>query len=54
VTPDPSGYGVVESLAGHEAAIEIGDSVGLNGKGGLRGNAGVGGELFVWGKRRIF
>jgi hypothetical protein len=47
-------WGGIVRLAGHEAAIEIGDPVGLDGKGGLRGNAGVGGELFVWGKRRIF
>jgi hypothetical protein len=34
-------------LAGHEAAIEIGDSLGLDRKRGLGGNAGVGGELFL-------
>jgi len=54
VTSDPSGYGVVEGLASHEAAIKIGDSLGLDRKGGLGSNAGVRGGLFLWGERRIF
>ncbi len=54
MTSDPRGRGVVEGLASHEAAIEIGDSVGLDGKGGLGSNAGVRGELFLWCEKGIF
>jgi hypothetical protein len=46
-------WGGIVRLAGHEAAIEIGDPVGLDGKGGLRGNAGVSGELLLRVRGRI-
>ena len=41
-----------ERLPGHEPAIKVGGALGLDGKGGLGGNAGVGLGLLLGGGRR--